>query len=114
MSWETLIIGSFKFIDSISEEERKTLIDRIKDVLELPANIQSVTYGAFNERYENKTYYFCHVNWLSHVDEEKIENLIREIGSKIKGYDITLYYLGEGISFFRDPESGENAISEVS
>jgi len=106
------VVGSFKLRDSLSMEERKLLIDRIKNVLELPADVDSAGYGAFNEKYENRIYYFCHVNWNSYLEEEKIESLIREISDKIENYDVTLYYLDNGVCFFRD-ESGEDKRCEV-
>ncbi|MCL7395910.1 MAG: hypothetical protein LZ167_00600 [Thaumarchaeota archaeon] len=113
MSWETLVVGSFKLKDSLSKEERRLLIDRIKNSLELPADVDSVRYGAFNEKYEGGAYYFCHVNWNSYLDEEKIESLIREIRDKIENYDVTLYYLDNGVCFFRYSESGEDRRCEV-
>jgi hypothetical protein len=106
MSGETLIVGSFRLKDSLREEERRLLIDRIKNSLELPADVDSAGYGAFNEKYEDRVYYFCHVNWSSNLSEEKIEGLLKQIGSEVERYDITLYYLDEGVCFFRD-ESGD-------
>jgi hypothetical protein len=35
------------------------------------------------------------------------------MGDKIEDYDITIYLLDEGVSFFRDSESGEDAMCEV-
>ncbi|MCL7384725.1 MAG: hypothetical protein LZ174_10610 [Thaumarchaeota archaeon] len=112
MSGETLIVGSFRLKDSLREEEKRLLIDRIKNALELPADVNSAGYGAFNEKYEDKVYYFCHVNCNSYLDEEKIESLIREIRDKIENYDVTLYYLDNGVCFFRD-EFGEDGRCEV-
>jgi hypothetical protein len=113
MSWETLIVGSFRLKDSLSMEERKLLIDRIKNSLELPADVDSAGYGAFNEKYEDGIYYFCHVNWSSNLSEEKIEELLKQIGNEVERYDITLYYLDNGVCFFRDSESGEDRRCEV-
>jgi len=113
MGWEAVIVGSFRFRESVSEEEMRLLICRIKDALELPIDVGSAGYGAFNEKIKDETYYFCHVNWSSHLDEERIKGLIREIGDKIEDYDITIYFLDEGVSFFRDSESGEDAMCEV-
>jgi hypothetical protein len=112
MSGETLIVGSIRFKDSISKREKKKLLEKIKDALELPDDRKSVRNGAFNERYEDGAYYFCHVNWSSHIDEEVIQNLIREVSDKIENYDVTLYYLDDGVCFFRD-ESGEDRRCEV-
>jgi hypothetical protein len=106
MSGETLIVGSIMFRDSISKRKKGKLLKKIKDALELPDNIKSVGNGAFNERYVDGAYYFCHVNWNSHVDEEKIGELLNQIGNEVERYDITLYYLDNGVCFFRD-ESGD-------
>jgi hypothetical protein len=112
MSGETLIVGSFRLKDSLREEEKRLLIDRIKNSLELPADVNSIGYGAFNEKYEGGAYYFCHVNWNSYLDEEKIEGLLKQIGDKLENYDVTLYYLDNGVCFFRD-EFGEDGRCEV-
>jgi|GEM_PF-1858778 len=112
MSGETLIVGIVRFKDSVSREEREKLLERIKDALELPDNMESIVNGAFNERYRDGTYYFCHVNWSSNLNEEKIEELLKQIGDKLESYDVTLYYLDNGVCFFRD-ESGEDKRCEV-
>jgi YHS domain-containing protein len=112
MSGETLIVGIVRFKDSVSREEREKLLERIKDALELPDNMESVVNGAFNERYRDGTYYFCHVNWSSNLSEEEIEGLLKQIGDKLENYDVTLYYLDNGVCFFRD-EFGEDGRCEV-
>ncbi|MCL7384443.1 MAG: hypothetical protein LZ174_09170 [Thaumarchaeota archaeon] len=112
MSGETLIVGSVRFKDSVSRGERGKLLEKIKDALELPDNMESVVNGAFNERYRDGTYYFCHVNWTSHLSEEKVEGLLKQIEREVERYDITLYYLNSGVCFFRD-SSGEDRRCEV-
>jgi hypothetical protein len=96
MSWETLISGSIMFKEGTSVSEMSYLVQKIKNELELD---NSPTYGAYKEIIRAYEFYFCHVNWSSHIDEERIEKLLDDIKDKIEAYDITLYYLDGGINF---------------
>jgi hypothetical protein len=108
-----VVAGCVGFKESLGWDERRLLIDRIKDALELPRDADSIGYGAFSERVEGRIYYFCHVDWRSRLDEERVEALIKEIGDKVMDYEIALYHLNSGVYFFKDSMTGEDVVREI-
>jgi hypothetical protein len=118
MSWETFVVGTIKFKKNISIKERKKLVSKIKEELELFPS----PYEAYEEHYEGDEFLFQHANWSSHLDREKIENLFKKIKSKVDYFAVDLFYLdpdyGETIYFNREEKTmrikGENNELEVS
>jgi hypothetical protein len=92
VSMGVVVAGCVGFRESLGWDERRLLIDRIKDALELPRDADSIGYGAFSER---------------------VEALIREIGDKVKDYEIALYHLNSGVYFFKDSRTGEDVVREI-
>jgi len=103
MGWETLINGYIRFVQGLSIEEREYLISRVREYLEL----QPTEHGFFAEKIEGEGYSFKHLNWCSHVDEEAIEELIDELRGKVLSYEITLYYLDNGVSYYKHGDREE-------
>jgi hypothetical protein len=106
MSWETVVSGGIVFKEGTSKEEREKIIKQVKNTLELPPK-EEHKYGAYGERTEADAFYFTHVNWFSHVDEEVIQNLINEIKDKVKSCDFNLYYLDYGKCWILEEETKE-------
>jgi len=94
MSWETLIVGSMTFRNA---EDMDDLLDVIRERLEL----SETQYGFFEEKIEGNTYRFKHLNWVSHVDEETVEKLLRDIEGYLEAYEVSLYYLDHGAVFYK-------------
>ena len=97
MSWETLVNGFIKFIQGLATEEKDFLIDKVRKYLEL----QPTEYGFFAEKIEGEGYFFKHLNWCSHLDEEDVEELIEELKGKVESYEINLYYLTDGVTYYK-------------
>lgn len=53
----------------------------------------------FEEKIEGYTYRFKHLNWTSHVNEETIEGLLKDLEGHLEMYDVTLYYLDHGVTY---------------
>jgi len=83
--------------------EREYLIERVRESLEL----QPTEYGFFDEKIEGEGYFFKHLNWCSHVDEEAIERLVEELKGKVESYEICLYYLDNGVSYYKHGDEEE-------
>jgi predicted site-specific integrase-resolvase len=119
MSWETLVVGNVVFKPSVPLEERRRIVRKIKEELELPSSDSPYRkYEAYLERYdddyEEDSFSFQHVNWMSHVDEDIIENLLEEIKPMLKSYSISLYYLGESdADYYYDEDEEEEEVEAV-
>jgi len=96
-SWETLITGMIKFKADLSLNEREYIIERVRESLEL----QPTEYGFFDEKIEGGGYFFKHLNWCSHVDEGAVERLVEELKGKVESYEVCLYYLNNGVSYYK-------------
>lgn len=85
MSWETLVAGCLRLKNATDKD-----LIKIRDHLE---------FGNECEKIDVKVeggitvIDFQSVNWLSHLDEEKIEKMLKELKKKLVSYWITLYYL---------------------
>ena len=85
MSWETLITGVIKVKNATDDD-----IMLIQDTLEFGNKVEKVDIQITDGI---TTIDFCSVNWCSHIDENKINELIEKLKPKLTYYDITLYYL---------------------
>jgi len=85
MSWETLITGKIKLKNATDDD-----ILLIQDILEFGNEVEKVDIQVIDGI---TTIDFCSVNWVSHVDEDKINKLIEKLKPKLTYYAITLYYL---------------------
>lgn len=85
MSWETLTVGVLK-IKNCSDKD----LLLIQDCFEFGNDLEKVN---INTKRGITTIDFQSVNWLSHIDEEKINGLIKKLKNKLKFYAITLYRL---------------------
>jgi len=99
MSWETLVVGNIKLKNATDED----LIE-IQEYLEFGNECEKI-----DVKVEDGTTIidFQSVNWLSHVNEEVIDELLKKLRKKLVQYAITLYYLdGEyAQNWFKDDEN---------
>ena len=58
-------------------------------------------------RLKGECCFFKHLNWCSHVDEEAVERLIEELRGKVESYEICLYYLDNGVSYYKHGDKEE-------
>jgi hypothetical protein len=95
VSWETLVSGEVDFRKGTNKKEREEIIKKVKETLELPYRKREVGWGAYNEKKYKEMFWFIHVNWASHVDEEKVKNLLKELKQegKVEEAVIGLRYL---------------------
>ena len=94
MSWETLVTGEFAFKEKPSKED----MELIKEYLEIyPEDTfeWSVNKIVVEENDGKTIVSFLGLNWCSHLDGEKIEELIKKLKKKLSRYAISLYYLSE-------------------
>jgi len=130
MSWETLLIGDIYF--KRNYKKIKGLLEEICEILELrkPIKIRGSEYEKLrrsgNAEYGNylisdREFLYLvitDINWGSHVDDEKLEEL-RTLLSKnkdlVKTADLSLFYLGEAhVNFNYDStEENEEDVEEV-
>jgi hypothetical protein len=85
MSWETLITGKIKLENATDDD-----ITLIQDTLEFGNEVEKVDIATIQS---TTLVDFCSVNWGSHIDEDKINELIEKLKPKLTYYAITLYYL---------------------
>ena len=85
MSWETLVVGHLKFKDNIRDDVKEKILKEAKDVFECEIKWDE----------EWKEYNFQDVNWVSHVDDEKITAFFKQYEKFFNDYSASLYYLTE-------------------
>ena len=85
MSWETLVVGGFKFKDGTSAKERERVIAELDLVLE--------TAVKWDEKWQE--YCFEAVNWTSHVKGEEIKEVVERNKTLFEQFETSLYYLSE-------------------
>jgi len=109
MSWETLISGELEFIGEVSKDE----LDLIQDKLEVFPE-EDVYWKADKLCIEKKntkgntTVRILSVNWTSHVDEERIREMLKALEKRLIHYSLSLYYLGElYLDFHKEGENNE-------
>ncbi len=85
MSWETLINGHISFKSGVPESFKYRIIVELEEVFEA----ELVWDGRWGE------YKVEDVNWTSHVEEEKIEEVYRKWKPFFKQFSVSLYYLSE-------------------
>jgi len=85
MSWETLITGEFKLKNPTDND-----ILLIQNYLEFGQEVEKINF-----RFEDGTTVieFVSLNWLSHITEEKIAELLNLLKDKLVDYWITVYFL---------------------
>jgi hypothetical protein len=101
MSWETLITGIIKLKNATDED-----ILLVQNDLEFGNEVEKVDINAENGI---TTIVFCSVNWGSHIDEKRINDLLESLKPKLTYYAISLYFLdGFGYNWYYCDEKGEN------
>ena len=85
MSWETLCVGQMKFKEGVSEEEKEEILDEFEEVLEVRPK--------YDERWEE--YSWDDVNWVSHVEGEKIWQVLKKWRHKLEYFSCSNYFLNE-------------------
>jgi disulfide oxidoreductase YuzD len=87
----TLVDGWIVFRINLTEDEKRELINKIKNELELYPDGSE----AYLERYikEENNFRFQHVNWSNPINKKKVEKLLNEIKDKLEDYCITVYFL---------------------
>jgi hypothetical protein len=105
MLWGTLITGIIKLKNATDED-----IILIQNDLEFGNEVEKV-----NIKTENgiTTIDFCSVNWSSHIDEERINELLENLKPKLTYYAISLYFLdcnSLGCNWYYCDEKGENNV----
>jgi len=85
MSWETFVVGHFRFKSGVPEKLKMEIIEELEDVLE--------TKLKWDERWGD--WKVEDVNWSSHVDDESIDKVYRKWKNFFKEFSVSLYYLSE-------------------
>ena len=84
MSWETLVVGNFRFKKG-DRELKKKIIDEIETAIECKV------------KYDRKwhEYVFQDVNWSSHVKGENIKKVVEKYQNWFVYFNASVFYLGE-------------------
>jgi hypothetical protein len=82
MSWETLLVGTIRLLDSIDALKKTELLEKLNDLCEENWKLQP-----------DGDYHIESVNWASHVDRDQIEAFFDENKAYFKEYYLDLYYL---------------------
>ena len=84
MSWETLVVGHFRF-KKVSEEIKRQVIEEVEEVVECRV------------RYDKKwkEYVFQDVNWSSHVSGENVKEVAEKYKKYLEYFCVSVYYLNE-------------------
>ena len=85
MSWETLVVGNFRFKKGISRELKK----KIKNELDLAVECKA----KYSKKW--KEFEIQDVNWVSHVKGENIVEVIKKYKKHFEYVSISIYYLTE-------------------
>jgi len=85
MSWETLVVGNFRFKKGISRELKK----KIKNELELAVECKA----KYSKKW--KEFEIQDVNWVSHVKGENIVEVIKKYKKHFEYVSISVFYLNE-------------------
>ena len=110
MSWETLLLVNFKFKSDVPYETRLQELTALKNTLELSPFSQ---WEAYREIIEDDEVDIIHVNWMSHVDEEKLDEALARIKPYVENFSASLYYLNESDYEVYYDASEEEAEEEV-
>jgi hypothetical protein len=125
MSWETLLIGNIYFMKNKGFDEIKGLLEEICEILELrnPIKIRESEYEKLrrsgdaecgNYLVSSRDFLYLlitEINWGSHVDDEKLEelmSLLRKNKDLVESAELSLYYLDEGYVNFNYDSTEEN------
>lgn len=106
LSWETLLVLNMRFKPSVLPEDKRTIVNYVKRELEMSHPSE---WGAYSEHIDEDEADFTHVNWGSHVDEERVMKVFETIKSSLQDFSVSLYYLGESDFDFAWDEEEELA-----
>jgi len=84
MSWETAINGYFQLNPSLSREEANSIINELKDLLE----VESLELSG-------GLYFFKSLNFTSHIEPSKLKEKFREYKEKISSVSLSIWFLHE-------------------
>jgi len=84
MSWETAINGYFQLNPSLSREEANSIINELKDLLE----VESLELSG-------GLYFFKSLNFTSHIEPNKLKEKFREYKEKISSVSLSIWFLHE-------------------
>lgn len=98
------MVLNMSFKPSVPMQERARIVDYVRRELELSDS----KWEAFREIIEDDEYDVIHVNWMSHIDEDLIEEVFNNIKPFLKDFSVSLYYLSESdYDFAWDSEEEE-------
>ena len=100
MSWETLAVGAFHFKEEVPEVKKEEVLVQLEGVLE--------TDLKWNSSY--KEYPFESLNWSSHVEGERIKEIMEKNKEYLEEFDCSLYYLSrrDEVIILKDKEVKAN------
>jgi hypothetical protein len=99
MSGETFVVGTLEIEPGVREEKKNKIVEDFEVVLETELILDD----------QSKQYNFSHVNWSSHVSEDKIKKCHQKHKRHIKYISINLWYLSES-DFSLHVDRSENAM----
>jgi hypothetical protein len=104
MTWETLVCGTIEFKGIASDDD----VLLVQNYLEFGREVEKIDVKNLKQEDgdTNTTIDFTSVNWISHINEDSIKEMLEKLKGKLEHYAITLHYLdGEyGINFVSKEE----------
>jgi len=90
MSWETLVVGDFSFVDNVDSTLKQEAIIDIENAIESKVLTAKERWGR-----DGKDYWIEDVNWTSHVSEDEIREVMGKYKDILDTFTVSLYYLLE-------------------
>lgn len=84
MSWQTLVAGDLELRPGLSAEDIEVILNDFMEVLETDL-----------EWNQDDEYRFDHLNWSSHVTEDKVKGCYQKHKRSIRRISLSLWYLTE-------------------